>query len=224
MWNGEHLRQQLDPAMAPVRAALAAWGLGVDDVAVASFHGTSTRANDLNESAVVHAQMAHLGRAAGHPLLVVCQKALTGHPKGAAGAWMLHGGLQALESGVVPGNRNADDIDAALRAFPHLLYPSEALEVPGGAGGIKAFMLTSFGFGQKGGIVIGVTPRALYGALPAATYEAYRAKVEKRRRRADRAFQLAMMTDSVFKAKDQSAWTQAGQPEQDFFLDPTATI
>ncbi|KAK8033912.1 3-oxoacyl- synthase [Apiospora marii] len=220
MWNGDHLRQQLDPTMAPMRAALAVWGLGVDDVGVASFHGTSTKANDLNESAVVHRQMAHLGRSAGNPLLVVCQKALTGHPKGAAGAWMLNGCLQVLESGVVPGNRNADDVDAALRAFPHLLYPSEAVEV----GVVKAFMLTSFGFGQKGGIVIGVTARALYGALPAAQYEAYRVKVERRRRRADRASQLGMMTNSVFKAKDQSAWTQAGRSEEEFFLDPTARV
>ncbi|KAK8039547.1 holo- synthase [Apiospora rasikravindrae] len=220
-WNGDNLRQ-LDPSIPPMRAALAVWGLDIDDIAVASFHGTSTKANDKNESAVINQQMAHLGRAAGNPLLVVCQKALTGHPKGAAGAWMLNGCLQILESGLVPGNRNADNVDAALRAFPHLLYPSEAIAL--GGGGIKAFMSTSFGFGQKGGIVIGVTPRALYGALPEAQYEAYRVAVGKRRRHADRAFQLAMMTNTVFKAKDRSAWVEAGRSEEDFFLDPTARV
>lgn len=71
--------------------------------------------------------MAHLGRAEGNPLMVVCQKYLTGHPKGGAGAWMLNGCLQILQDGIVPGNRNADDVDEALRAFPHLLYPSEAI-------------------------------------------------------------------------------------------------
>ncbi|KAK6825642.1 3-oxoacyl-synthase [Apiospora arundinis] len=225
-WNGDSLRQ-LDPtsSIAPLRAALAVWGLSIDDVGVASFHGTSTKANDKNESAVINDQMTHLGRTLGNPLLVVCQKYLTGHPKGAAGAWMLNGCLQVLESGVVPGNRNADDVDGALRAFPHLLYPSAALDVSsGGGGGIKAFMLTSFGFGQKGGIVIGVTPRALYAALPEAQYEAYRAEVGKRRRRADRAFQLAMMTNTVFKAKDRSAWTEAGKSGKEFFLDPTARV
>ena len=48
---------------------------------VASFHGTSTTANDKNESDVVNQQMEHLGRAAGNPVFVVAQKWLTGHPK-----------------------------------------------------------------------------------------------------------------------------------------------
>ncbi len=129
-----------------MRAALAVWGLTIDDIGVASFHGTSTKANDKNESSVINEQMTHLGRTEGNPVLVVCQKYLTGHPKGAAGAWMLNGCLQILEHGLVPGNRNADDVDGALQAFPHLLYPSEPIAVPG----IKAFMLTSFGFGQRG--------------------------------------------------------------------------
>ncbi|KAI0011634.1 3-oxoacyl-reductase [Xylariaceae sp. FL0662B] len=217
-WNGDI--RQLDPSISPMRAALAVWGLTVDDIRVASLHGTSTRANDKNESAVINQQMAHLGRTPGNPLLVICQKYLTGHPKGAAGAWMLNGCLQVLESGIVPGNRNADDIDGALRAFPHLLYPSESVRIPD----IKAFMLTSFGFGQKGGLVIGVTPRALFAALPATKFEAYRERVQERRRRADRDFQLAMMTNSVFKAKDQSAWTKAGKSGVAVFLDPTARI
>ena len=40
------------PNIAPLRGALAVWGLGVDDIQVASFHGTSTNANDRNESQV----------------------------------------------------------------------------------------------------------------------------------------------------------------------------
>ncbi|KAI0384967.1 putative fatty acid synthase alpha subunit FasA [Hypomontagnella monticulosa] len=218
MWNGDI--RQLDPSIAPMRAALAVWGLSIDDIGIASFHGTSTKANDKNESSVINQQMTHLGRTSGNPLLVICQKFLTGHPKGGAGAWMLNGCMQVLESGLVPGNRNADDVDGALRAFPHLLYPSESLQVAN----IKAFMLTSFGFGQKGGIVIGVTPRALFAALAAPKFEAYREQVERRRRRADRAFQLAMMTNSVFKAKDQSAWIEAGRAAGAVFLDPTARI
>ena len=38
---------------------------------VGSFHGTGTHANDLNESGVTHAQLAHLGRTPGQPLFVV---------------------------------------------------------------------------------------------------------------------------------------------------------
>ena len=35
------------PNIAPLRGALAVWGLGVDDIQVASFHGTSTNARDV---------------------------------------------------------------------------------------------------------------------------------------------------------------------------------
>ncbi|KAI1428071.1 putative fatty acid synthase alpha subunit FasA [Xylaria sp. FL1777] len=216
LWNGDI--RQLNPSISPMRAALAVWGLTIDDIAVASFHGTSTKANDKNESSVINQQMAHLGRTEGNPLLVVCQKYLTGHPKGAAGAWMLNGCLQMLEHRLVPGNRNADDVDAALQSFPHLLYPSEPIPVPG----IKAFMLTSFGFGQKGAIVIGAAPRVLFAGLTRVAYETYRQRVEERGRRADRAFQRAMLSNSVFKAKDRSVWKEVGRPAELFFLDPTA--
>ncbi|KAI0185020.1 hypothetical protein EV127DRAFT_373822 [Xylaria flabelliformis] len=218
-WMWSDIRQ-LNPSISPMRAALAVWGLTIDDIGVASFHGTSTKANDKNESSVINQQMAHLGRTEGNPLLVVCQKYLTGHPKGGAGAWMLNGCLQMLEEGLVPGNRNADDVDEALRAFPHLLYPSETLVVPD----IKAFMLTSFGFGQKGGIVIGVAPRVLFAAWTSATFEEYRRRVEERGRRADRAYQRAMMSNTVFKAKDQSAWKESGKSGEPFFLNPSGRI
>ncbi|KAJ3579754.1 hypothetical protein NPX13_g812 [Xylaria arbuscula] len=214
LWNGDI--RQLNPSISPMRAALAVWGLTIDDIGVASFHGTSTKANDKNESSVINQQMTHLGRTEGNPLLVVSQKYLTGHPKGAAGAWMLNGCLQILEHGVVPGNRNADDIDVALQSFPHLLYPSEPIPVPG----IKAFMLTSFGFGQKGGIVIGVAPRVLFSALTRTAFDSYRKRVGERARLADRAFQRAMLSNKVFKAKDHSAWIEQGQPQEPFFLDP----
>ncbi|KAI0523889.1 putative fatty acid synthase alpha subunit FasA [Xylaria bambusicola] len=218
LWNGDI--RQLNPSISPIRAALAVWGLTIDDISVASFHGTSTKANDKNESSVINQQMTHLGRTEGNPLLVVSQKYLTGHPKGAAGAWMLNGCLQILEHEAVPGNRNADDIDAALRSFPHLLYPSETTAVPG----IKAFMLTSFGFGQKGAIVIGATPRVLFAALTRAAFETYRKRVEERSRLADRAFQRAMLSNSVFKAKDLSAWKEYGKPQEPFLLDPQIRV
>ncbi|KAI0105027.1 putative fatty acid synthase alpha subunit FasA [Nemania sp. FL0031] len=218
LWNGDI--RQLDPGISPIRAALAVWGITIDDICVASFHGTSTKANDKNESSVINQQMTHLRRSEGNPLFVVCQKYLTGHPKGAAGAWMLNGCLQILNSGLVPGNRNADDVDGALRAFSHLLYPSDTIHVSN----IKAFMLTSFGFGQKGGIVIGVTPRALFAALPAARFEKYREQVEQRRRRIDQAFQKALMDNSVVRVKDRSAWAEAGKSEKAVFLDPIERI
>ena len=69
-----------DSRIAPLRGALATWGLTIDDLDVASFHGTSTVANDKNESDVICQQMKHLGRKKGNALLGIFQKYLTGHP------------------------------------------------------------------------------------------------------------------------------------------------
>ncbi|KAJ1653026.1 fatty acid synthase alpha subunit Lsd1, partial [Coemansia sp. RSA 25] len=52
--------------IAPLRGALAVWGLGIDDIGIASFHGTSTKANDKNESEIVERQLRHLGRTPGN--------------------------------------------------------------------------------------------------------------------------------------------------------------
>ncbi|KAI1190267.1 hypothetical protein F5B17DRAFT_106590 [Nemania serpens] len=215
MWNNNI--RQLDPLLSPMRSALAGWGLTVDDIRVASFHGTSTKANDKNESQVVNQQMRHLGRSKGNPMLVMCQKYLTGHPKGAAGAWMLNGCLQVLNTGTVPGNRNLDDVEMALEAFEHLVYPSEAIQTRD----IKACMLTSFGFGQKGGIVILTSPRLLFAATTSERYEDYRQRVMSRRRRTDRAFQLAMMQNAVFKAKKEGPWHGSNNLN---LLDPQARL
>lgn len=84
MWGNEFYKQ--DASISPIRGALAVWNLTVDDLRVASFHGTSTMANDKNESMTLANMMTHLGRSKGNPLLGVFQKYLTGHPKGAAGA------------------------------------------------------------------------------------------------------------------------------------------
>ena len=67
-----------DPAIAPLRAALAVWNLTIDDIDFVSMHGTSTIANDINESDIIDKQMKHLGRRKGNPVLGVFQKSLTG--------------------------------------------------------------------------------------------------------------------------------------------------
>lgn len=74
-----------DSRISPLRGALAVWGLTIDDLNVASLHGTSTVKNDINESSVLQSELAHLGRKKGNILPCVCQKSLTGHGKGAAG-------------------------------------------------------------------------------------------------------------------------------------------
>ncbi|KAI9805515.1 MAG: hypothetical protein M1825_000766 [Sarcosagium campestre] len=207
-----------DARIAPLRGALATWGLTIDDLAVASFHGTSTVANDKNESEVICKQMAHLGRKKGNAVLGIFQKYLTGHPKGAAGAWMFNGCLQVLNSGLVPGNRNADNVDKNLEQYEYICYPSRTLQTDG----VKAFSVTSFGFGQKGAQAIGVHPKYLYAALDEATFRTYKGKVEARQKRAYRYFHNALTTNTMFVAKDKSPY--ADDQESAVFLNPDARV
>ncbi|KAF1365310.1 hypothetical protein EJ07DRAFT_96200 [Lizonia empirigonia] len=207
-----------DPRIAPLRGALATWGLTIDDLDVASFHGTSTVANDKNESSVICEQMRHLGRKKGNALLGIFQKYLTGHPKGAAGAWMFNGCLQVLNTGLVPGNRNADNVDKIMEQFDYIVYPSQAIQTDG----IKAFSVTSFGFGQKGAQAIGIHPKYLYAALEHTQFAAYKQKVEARQKKAYRYFHDGLINNTMFRAKDKAPYED--DKMQEVFLNPRARV
>jgi fatty acid synthase len=155
----------------PLKAALNALHLTPDDVGAVSIHGTSTAANDTNETAL-HARIAQtMGRTLGNPLPVIAQKALTGHSKGGAAAWQINGVLQAMADGVVPGMPNLDEPDIELRDLTPLVYPDAPIEV--GAGGLKAALVTSLGFGHVGACVCLVHPDVVLSKLPARTAAAY---------------------------------------------------
>ena len=207
-----------DPRIAPLRGALATWGLTIDDLNVASFHGTSTVANDKNESDVLCQQMKHLGRKKGNALMGIFQKYLTGHPKGAAGAWMFNGCLQVLNTGLVPGNRNADNVDQVMEKFDYIVYPNQSIQTDG----IKAFSVTSFGFGQKGAQAIGIHPKYLYAALDQAQFQTYKQKVESRQKKAYRYFHDGLINNTMFRAKSKSPYEDAQQSQ--VFLNPEARV
>jgi fatty acid synthase subunit alpha len=207
-----------DPQIAPLRGALATWGLTIDDLDVASFHGTSTVANDKNESDVICQQMRHLGRKKGNALLGIFQKYLTGHPKGAAGAWMFNGCLQVLNTGLVPGNRNADNIDKIMEKFDYIVYPSQSIQTDG----IKAFSVTSFGFGQKGAQAIGIHPKYLFATLEQSQFAAYKQKVEARQKKAYRYFHDGLINNTMFRAKDKAPYED--DKMQEVFLNPRARV
>ncbi|EUC54796.1 fatty acid synthase subunit alpha, partial [Rhizoctonia solani AG-3 Rhs1AP] len=59
-----------DPRIAPLRRALAVWGLTADDIGVISIHGTSTKANDLNEPHVYNDIFAAIQRTPGNAVPV----------------------------------------------------------------------------------------------------------------------------------------------------------
>jgi fatty acid synthase subunit alpha len=192
-----------DPSIAPLRRALAVWGLNADSVGVISCHGTSTKANDKNESGVYNLQFEQLGRTPGNAVPVITQKYLTGHPKGGAAAWMFNGMLQTLNSALVPGNANADNISEELRAFPHLFYPSKAIQ----HARLEAGLLTSFGFGQVGGQAAILHPRYLYAALEAQQLAEYKAKRRVRALDAYSRHSQAIVLNNLVQIKDAPPYT-----------------
>ncbi len=216
LWGNDFRRQ--NPDISPLQAALATWGLTIDDIDFVSLHATSTKANDKNEPEILNKQMSHLGRTLGNPLLAICQKSLTGHPKAPAAAFMLNGCLQALDTGLVPGNRNADNVDPLLSAIPHLTFPTRSIQTKS----LKAFSMTSFGFGQKGGQLIGIHPRYLYGAIDRACYESYAARVMKRTRLCNRAYLYAMLENRIIACKTAPPYSPADQDA--VLLDPRSRI
>lgn len=209
----------LQSSPAPLRTALAAWGLTIDDLDVASLHGTSTQANDLNEADVICRQMSHLGRTSGRPMWAICQKSITGHPKAPAAAWMLNGCLQVLDTGIIPGNRNADSVDMLLRDKHHLCYPTSSVQVKDG---VRAFLLTSFGFGQKSGQVVGIAPRYFFASLLPAQFQEYSQKTKARQARADRAYVKAMMSNRIVQVEERPPYDEDNAPC--IFLDPLSRI
>ncbi|EME39096.1 fatty acid synthase-like protein [Dothistroma septosporum NZE10] len=204
--------------VSPLRASLDAWGLTIDDLDVASLHGTSTKANDLNEPEVICKQMDHLGRTPGRPLWAICQKSVTGHPKAPAAAWMLNGCLQVMDSRTIPANRNADNVDPALQTATHLCFPTRPVRVQD----VRAFILTSFGFGQKGGQVVGVAPKYFFATLDEEVYKDYSVRVTKRSKTADRAYAKALMSNAIVKVQDHSPYEQEDQSR--IFMDPLSRI
>ncbi|KAI7820874.1 thiolase-like protein [Kickxella alabastrina] len=170
--------------ISPLRGSLAAWGLCANDIGLASLHGTATVANDLNESKVLDAQLRALGRSPGLAIPAVCQKWLTGHPKGPAAAWMLNGAIQSMRTGLVPGNRNADNIDKEL-CCEYIFYPSRSIQTPM----VKAALLKSYGFGQVGAELLVVHPHYLLATLSEREIEEYKKKTTRREHRAYRYWQ-----------------------------------
>ena len=114
-----------DPRIAPLRRALAVWGLTADDIGVLSIHGTSTNANvsgsrtlrgvshylDLqeeNETKIWNDIFTTISRTPGNAVPIMAQKSLLGHAKGGAAAWQMAGLIQTVTTGIVPGNRNSE--------------------------------------------------------------------------------------------------------------------
>ncbi len=155
----------------PLGVALHAWGLTADDIHLVYKHDTSTHANDPNETALHHRIQEALGRTPGNPLWAVSQKTLTGHPKGGAAAWQVNGLCQSLQRGVVPGNRNLECVDDAMRPWSHVAFSDAPLRP--GPGRLRAGLVTSLGFGHVGAIALILHPAAFVALLSPQERERY---------------------------------------------------
>lgn len=180
------------------------------------FAGTSTKANDKNETGVWQDIFTHLGRTKGNAAPCIAQKSLTGHPKGAAAAWQINGLMQVLRDALVPGNFNADNIAPELRKNAHLFFPSKPIQHVA----LQAGMVTSFGFGQVGGDVLILHPRHLFAALAPADFAAYSAKRAPRARKSYLYSSEALITNSLVRIKEHPQYTP--EQELDVLLNPLA--
>lgn len=162
--------------------ALNEYGLTADDIGLIYKHDTSTPANDPNENRL-HQEIQHqLGRTPGNPLPVVSQKWFTGHPKGGAAAWQSIGLMQCFNAGIIPGNRNLENVDPTMRTYKHLLFTDENLQVP--VERLRAGLVTSLGFGHVNALLLFIHPHAFEAALPAEAWAEWRNKVAQRARTA----------------------------------------
>ncbi|KAI0262764.1 hypothetical protein BC834DRAFT_1001727 [Gloeopeniophorella convolvens] len=112
-----------------------------------------------------------LDRTAGNAAPIMAQKSLVGHGAAARQTASL---LQTIGSGIVPGNRNADNVDALSQQHSLLMFPSKTLQTGGITPVLLTFVYSSFGFSQVGGTALVVNPRYVLAATPPSLYASYK--------------------------------------------------
>uniref|UniRef100_A0A0W0EUQ4 Putative fatty acid synthase n=1 Tax=Moniliophthora roreri TaxID=221103 RepID=A0A0W0EUQ4_MONRR len=192
-----------DPHIAPLRRALAVWGLTIDDIGVLSIHGTSTHANEENETHIWNEVFRSLSRTPGNAVPIMAQKSLLGHAKGGSAAWQMSGLIDSVITGIIPGNRNCDNVDSHFQHRTFLMFPSKTIHTDG----INAGVMTSFGFGQVGGTAMIVHPRYLFASLSSAEYEAYKGRYALRSKQAYKAMSEMMIKNNLVRIKERPPYS-----------------
>jgi 3-oxoacyl-[acyl-carrier-protein] synthase II len=129
-------------AVRAIRWALRDAKVDADRVGYINAHGTSTPANDLNETLAFKAVW---GSAAAVPP-VSSTKSMTGHTLGAAGGIEGIASVQAIHHGVLPPTRNLDDPDPELDLdyIPHTAREQR----------VDVVLSTNFAFGGQNAAVV----------------------------------------------------------------------
>ena len=129
-------------AQVAMRAALKSAGVRPDEVGYINAHGTSTPANDLNETRAIEAVYGeHASK-----LAVSSIKGMTGHLLGAAGAIEAIATAQALRDGILPPTVNYTDSDPQLTLD---YIPNHAREAQ-----VEYAMSNSFAFGGQNAVLL----------------------------------------------------------------------
>jgi 3-oxoacyl-[acyl-carrier-protein] synthase II len=125
-----------------MRWALRSAGIDESEIGYINSHGTSTPANDLNETLAFKTVWGD--RSSVPP--VSSTKSMTGHTLGAAGGIEAIASIQAIDSGVLPPTRNYIDPDPEL----DLDYiPNEARELE-----VDYVLSTNFAFGGQNAALV----------------------------------------------------------------------
>ncbi len=129
-------------AQVAMRATLKGAGVRPDEVGYINAHGTSTPANDLNETLAIQAVYGeHAAK-----LAVSSTKGMTGHLLGAAGAIEAIATAQALRDGILPPTVNFNDPDPQLTLD---FIPNVAREQQ-----VEYAMSNSFAFGGQNAVLL----------------------------------------------------------------------
>jgi phosphopantetheine--protein transferase-like protein len=130
---------------------------------------------------------------------------------------MANGMIQCLLSGLIPGNRNADNVDEVLKEFDYIVYPSRSIQTDG----LKAGLLKSFGFGQAGGEILIIHPDYVLAALEESDFNAYKARNAQRYAKAYRYLHDSLTGVSDFiQVKDAPPYSD--ELEHTVYLNPNA--
>jgi len=126
---------QGEGAVRAIRGAIKDAGLTVKDIHYINAHGTSTSANDKNETAAIKTVFGELA----YQVYISSSKSMTGHLLGASGALEMIVATLAVKNNRIPPTVNYEfpDADCDLNYTPNKAVEKE----------VKAALSNSFGFG-----------------------------------------------------------------------------